>query len=69
MAIGNKGMEKRKSSPQDAEEPFPLASLASEAAIRPNIRALFSDGKEDTSERPEDISGKEAETSLGPIGY
>jgi hypothetical protein len=42
-------------------EPSPLASLASETAIPANIRTLFSEGKEDTSERPGDISGKRAE--------
>jgi hypothetical protein len=35
-----------------------LASLVFEAAIRPNILTLFSEGKEDTSERPGEISGK-----------
>jgi hypothetical protein len=55
--------EKGKSSPQDTGEPSPLASLASETT---NIRTLFFEGKEDTSERPGDISGKRAEHTLSP---
>jgi hypothetical protein len=51
-------MGKRKSSARDIGEASPLASLVFEATIRPNIRTLFSDGKEDTFERPGDISGK-----------
>jgi hypothetical protein len=37
-----------------------LAFLASGATIQPNIRTLFSEGKEDTSKKPGDISGKRA---------
>ena len=51
-------MGEGKSSHQDTGEPSPLASLASEAATPPNIRTLVSEGKEDTSERPGDISGR-----------
>ena len=36
----------------------PLPSLGSEAMIPPNIRTLFSEGKEDASEMPGDISGE-----------
>jgi hypothetical protein len=43
--------------------PSPLASLGSETATPPNIRTLFSEDKEDTSEKPGDISGKTAEIS------
>jgi hypothetical protein len=46
-------------------EASPLASLVSEAAIRPNIRTLFSEGKEDTSERPGDLSGKRVRYRVG----
>jgi hypothetical protein len=53
--------EKGKSSPQDTGEPSLLASLASETTIPPNIRTLILEGKEDTSERPGDISGKRIE--------
>jgi hypothetical protein len=42
-----------------------LASLESETAIPPNIRTLFSEGREDTSERPGDISGEEVEIKDG----
>ena len=37
--------------------------------LPPNIRTKFSEAKECTSERPGDISGKEAETSPDPIGF
>jgi hypothetical protein len=53
--------EEGKSSSRDIGEASPLASLDSETANPPNIRTLFSEGKEDTSERPGDISGKRAE--------
>ena len=51
-------MGKQKSCSKDTGEPSPLASLASEAAIRLNISTMFSEGKEDTSERPGNISDK-----------
>jgi hypothetical protein len=54
-------MGKQKSCSKDTGEPSPLASLASEAAIRLNISTMFSEGKEDTSERPLYISDKRLE--------
>jgi hypothetical protein len=61
-------MGKRKSSFRDTREASPLASLVFEATTPPNIRTLFSEGKEDTSERPGDISGMRIEILGGSLG-
>jgi hypothetical protein len=63
MRMGRR--EKGKSSSQDTGEASPLASLGLEDRIPANIRTLFSEGKEDTSERPGDISGEEVEIKDG----